>query len=87
VSECVWCGYSEDVHDHEHIARECSPKRIAQLEAQVATLREALEQARALAEEAWQAVDCGNVEQHPGLPEIARVQDALDAALAESQGR
>lgn len=34
-AECEHCGMWLEAHDHEHLARECYPKRIEKLEAVV----------------------------------------------------
>lgn len=42
----------------------------------------ALARIAALADEATAVLDCGEVEQHPGFPEVARISDEAEGALA-----
>jgi hypothetical protein len=47
---CSICGVWNDHHDYEHLARECYPKRIEELEL---ALREMTELAQQLVHEDW----------------------------------
>jgi len=40
--QCVYCGADSDQHDYEHLARECYPKQIRLLEAEITRLQEKL---------------------------------------------